>query len=141
VSLLQFERHASSFRPAPGVNPRGSKMMNDTFRVIVLVFLATHVPATVLMDSQALVPKSMVPKFAQRLLEFHISTNHDPLMDDQPVWFKSFILCELLFQLPFFIIGFRAFYMKRNWIRIPGLVYGGACCVFPKSKLGLMQSY
>jgi hypothetical protein len=116
-------------------------MMNDTFRLIVLVFLATHVPATVLMDSQALVPKSMVPKFAQRLLEFHISTNHDPLMDDQPVWFKSFILCELLFQLPFFIIGFRAFYMKRNWIRIPGLVYGGACCVFPKSKLGLMQSY
>lgn len=99
-------------------------MMNDTFRVIVLVFLATHVPATVLMDSQALVPKSVVPKFAQRLLEFHISTNHDPLMDDQPVWFKSFILCELMFQLPFFIIGFRAFYMKRNWIRIPGLVYG-----------------
>ena len=61
--------------------------MNDTFRWIVVVFLATHIPATIMMDSQALVPAKFVPKFARSLLEFHV-TNHDPLMEFQPVWFK-----------------------------------------------------
>ena len=98
--------------------------MNDTFRVIVLVFFATHIPATVMMDSQAIVPPRFVPRFAKNVLDFHIDTNHDPLMDDQPIWFKTFILFELLFQLPFFFVGFKAFNDKQNWIRIPGIVYG-----------------
>ena len=50
--------------------------------------------------------------------------NHDPLMEHQPVWFKSFILFELLFQLPFFFVGYHAFYHGRNWVRIPGIAYG-----------------
>ena len=98
--------------------------MNDTFRWIVVVFLATHIPATILMDSQAILPPAVVPGFAKSLLRFHVRTNHDPLMEWQPVWFKSFILFELLFQLPFFFVGFRAFYERRNWIRIPGIAYG-----------------
>ena len=89
-----------------------------------MVFFATHIPATILCDSQALVPARFVPKFARSLLEFHVETNHDPLMEFQPVWFKSLIVFELLFQLPFFFVGFHAFYHKHNWIRIPGIVYG-----------------
>ena len=98
--------------------------INATFRAIVLVFFATHIPATILMDSQAILPPAVVPGFAKSLLRFHVRTNHDPLMEWQPVWFKSFILFELLFQLPFFFIGFKAFYERKNWIRIPGVVYG-----------------
>jgi hypothetical protein len=98
--------------------------MNDTFRWIVVVFLATHIPATIMMDSQALVPAKFVPKFARSLLEFHVNANHDPLMEFQPVWFKSLIAFELLFQLPFFFVGCHAFYHKQNWIRVPGIVYG-----------------
>ena len=98
--------------------------MNDTFRWIVVVFLATHIPATIMMDSQALVPAKFVPKFARSLLEFHVNANHDPLMEFQPVWFKSLIAFELVFQLPFFFVGCYAFYHKRNWIRLPGIVYG-----------------
>lgn len=98
--------------------------INSTFRAIACVFFLTHIPATILMDSQAILPKSVVPTFAQALLKFHVETNHDPLMDSQPVWFKSFILFELLFQLPFFFVGFYAFYKRCNWIRIPGIAYG-----------------
>ena len=98
--------------------------INNTFRAIACVFFITHIPATVLMDSQAIFPPNVVPGFAKSLLKFHVDTNHDPLMARQPVWFKSFILFELLFQLPFFFVGFYAFYKQRNWIRIPGIAYG-----------------
>ena len=98
--------------------------INSTFRTIACVFFATHIPATILMDSQALLPPSVVPGFARGLLDFHVRANHDPLMERQPVWFKSFILFELLFQLPFFFIGYHAFYHGRNWVRIPGIAYG-----------------
>ena len=98
--------------------------VSKTFRTVVLVFLGTHIPATLMMDSQALLPPAVVPGFMRQLLDFHVRTNHDPLMADPPAWFKSFILFELLFQLPFFFIGFKAFYKRRNWIRIPGVVYG-----------------
>ena len=115
MARLQFERHQQLARARP---------INATFRAIVLVFFATHIPATILMDSQAILPPAVVPGFAKSLLRFHVRTNHDPLMEWQPVWFKSFILFELLFQLPFFFVGFRAFYERRNWIRIPGIAYG-----------------
>lgn len=98
--------------------------INATFRAIACVFFLTHIPATVMMDSQALLPAAVVPGFAKALLAFHVDSNHDPLMAQQPVWFKSFILFELLFQLPFFFVGFYAFYKQCNWIRIPGIVYG-----------------
>ena len=98
--------------------------VSETFRTVVLVFLGTHIPATLMMDSQALLPPAIVPGFMKSLLRFHVDTNADPLMANPPTWFKSFILFELLFQLPFFFIGFKAFYERKNWIRIPGVVYG-----------------
>ena len=98
--------------------------INSTFRTIACVFFATHIPATILMDSQALLPPSIVPSLARELLDFHVRANHDPLMEHQPVWFKSLILFELLFQLPFFFVGYHAFYHGRNWVRIPGIAYG-----------------
>ena len=98
--------------------------VSETFRLVVIVFFATHIPATILMDSQALLPPSVVPSFARALLRFHCEQNADPLMADPPVWFKSFILFELLFQLPFFFVGLRAFTRRENWIRIPGICYG-----------------
>ena len=98
--------------------------VSETFRTVVLVFLGTHIPATLMMDSQALLPPAVVPGFMRQLLDFHVRTNSDPLMADPPAWFKSFILFELMFQLPFFFIGFKAFYERRNWIRMPGVVYG-----------------
>lgn len=98
--------------------------INSTFRAIACVFFLTHIPASILMDSQAILPPAIVPEFAKALLKFHVDTNHDPLMAQQPTWFKSFILFELFFQLPFFFVGFHAFYKQRNWIRIPGIAYG-----------------
>mmetsp|Transcript_2078 Transcript_2078/g.4668 ORF Transcript_2078/g.4668 Transcript_2078/m.4668 type:complete len:168 (+) Transcript_2078:300-803(+) len=98
--------------------------INGTFRAIACIFFLTHIPATIMMDSQAILPSWVVPGFAKALLKFHVDTNHDPLMAQQPVWFKAFILFELVVQLPFFVVGLYAFYKQCNWIRIPGIAYG-----------------
>ncbi|CAM9208811.1 unnamed protein product, partial [Phaeothamnion confervicola] len=58
------------------------------------------------------------------ILSFHIHTNHDVLMETQPPWFKSLILAELLLQWPFYFVAAYALLMRRNWIRIPCIIYG-----------------
>ena len=117
-------RPSSAVRSALDIDTQAGMPVSETFRTVVLVFLGTHIPATLMMDSQALLPPAIVPGFMKSLLQFHVDTNADPLMANPPTWFKSFILFELLFQLPFFFIGFKAFYERKNWIRIPGVVYG-----------------
>jgi hypothetical protein len=39
--------------------------INGTFRAIACVFFLTHIPATIMMDSQAIFPPAVVPGFAK----------------------------------------------------------------------------
>ena len=39
-------------------------------------------------------------------------------------WFKSLVWSEVLLQLPFFFVGAYAFITKRQWIKIPAIIYG-----------------
>ena len=39
-------------------------------------------------------------------------------------WFQSFVWAEVALQLPFFLVATYAFALKRNWIRIPAIIYG-----------------
>lgn len=41
-----------------------------------------------------------------------------------PVWFVSLVACEVALQLPFFFVAIYAIIKRRNWFRLPGLVYG-----------------
>lgn len=41
-----------------------------------------------------------------------------------PVWLKSFIIAELLLQFPFFLVAIYGLIHKKNWIRIPSIMYG-----------------
>lgn len=49
----------------------------------------------------------------RNLLKWYTKEFKDPLLQDPPVWFKSFLFCELVFQLPFFPIATYAFF--RGW--------------------------
>jgi hypothetical protein len=97
----------------------------EALRIILLVFFATHIPATLLVDAQAVLPPRLVPRFAKDLLAWHIRTTGDPIMTAPfPAWLRALILGELLFQLPFFFAAVYAFATRKNWIRMPALVYG-----------------
>lgn len=45
-------------------------------------------------------------------------------MRDAPLWFRSFVWCELLVQLPFFFAAAHAYAFGRRWVRAPMLMYG-----------------
>jgi hypothetical protein len=97
----------------------------EALRIVLLVFWVTHIPATLLVDSQAVLPARLVPSFAADLLAWHVRRTGDPVMTApfQP-WFRALVIGELLFQLPFFFVAVYAFAYRRNWVRIPALVYG-----------------
>lgn len=45
-------------------------------------------------------------------------------MANPPIWFKSFVFAEVLFQFPFFFFATYCLMYKKNIIRIPGIIYG-----------------
>lgn len=58
------------------------------------------------------------------MLQWHIRTNGDFLVRDNPLWFASLVWCELLLQLPFFFVAAYAFVAGKSWIRAPAIMYG-----------------
>ena len=74
----------------------------EALRVILLAFFATHIPATLLVDSQAVLPPRLVPPFAADLLAWHVRRTSDPVMTAPvPPWFRALVLGELCFQVRF----------------------------------------
>ncbi|KAL7848805.1 hypothetical protein SRHO_G00204280 [Serrasalmus rhombeus] len=92
--------------------------------IIFFFYFATHIPITLFIDLQALVPEHVYPQALKDVLHWYAADFKDPMVLDPPFWFKSFIFCEALVQLPFFPVAAYAF-MKGNcrWIRTPAIVY------------------
>ena len=97
--------------------------MNGVIQAIFLVYFITHIPITLFVDAQAFLGQYYPPSL-QQLIVFYVDTFKDTLMAYPPAWFQSFILAELLFQLPFFFVASYALYYRKNWIRIPSIIYG-----------------
>jgi hypothetical protein len=100
-------------------------------RTLGIAFFASHIPATLLVDAQALLPSWIFPGFARNMLTDFIARFNDPLMGGalqaprENLWFLSLIATELILQLPFFFVALYAFLNRREWIRLPLVAYGG----------------
>ncbi|XP_063060909.1 sigma intracellular receptor 2 [Engraulis encrasicolus] len=92
--------------------------------IIFFLYFASHIPITLFIDFQALLPEHVYPKQLKQLLRWYAAEYKDPMMLDPPVWFKSFIFCEALVQMPFFPVAAYAFWKGGcKWIRTPAIVY------------------
>lgn len=94
---------------------------------IFFFYFLSHIPITIFVDSQAVIPKEFYPQPCQDMISWYCRSFKDPMMVEPPGWFKSFCVCELIFQLPFFFPAVYAFWKgsaKCKWIRIPAMVYG-----------------
>ncbi|KAM3849623.1 sigma intracellular receptor 2 [Diretmus argenteus] len=92
--------------------------------IIFFLYFASHIPITLFLDLQALLPEHVYPQALRDLLKWYGEDFHDPLMLQPPFWFKSFIFCEALLQLPFFPVAAYAFLKGGcKWIRTPAIVY------------------
>ena len=87
------------------------------------MYFITHIPISISLDFQALFGDFYSQGFKD-INTYYVKTYNDPLMATTPIWFKSFIACEVIFQLPFFFIASYALLYEQKWIRIPMIIYG-----------------
>lgn len=99
-------------------------MATRVLEIIFFFYFASHIPITLFIDLQALLPGHVYPQPLRDLLKWYAEEFKDPMMMDPPEWFKSFVYCEALFQMPFFPIAAYAFLKGGcKWIRIPAIIY------------------
>jgi hypothetical protein len=102
--------------------------MNSLYRYVLMIYFMTHIPATLIIDMQLLF-SAYYPEFLQKfLLENYILKYGDFLMGGEvlvgstPIFFKGLIAFEII-QIPFFFVATYALIFKKNWIRIPAIIY------------------
>lgn len=108
-------------------------MFLRVLEIIFFLYFATHIPITLFIDLQALLPEHVYPQQVgvtnsrivffltllcadcftsvqlKDVLRWYSEEFKDPMVVDPPEWFKSFIFCEAFLQLPFFPIAAYAF--------------------------------
>lgn len=105
------------------------KTLTGKTRLAFLFFFASHIPATICIDLQALFPE-IFPKALKDLLLWYTELFNDDLMRaPHATWFRAIVAGELFFQLPFFFIAVHVLlhcdkYSGTGWFRSMCTVYG-----------------
>ncbi|KAG1171448.1 hypothetical protein G6F70_007034 [Rhizopus microsporus] len=101
-------------------------LLSRPLDLIYFVYFASHIPVTLAIDLQTLLPAHWIPKVLADTLSFYKNTFKDPFMGStEPMyWFRSFLVCELILQLPFFFYACYGLVKDCKRIRLPLAVYG-----------------
>lgn len=105
------------------------KTLTGNTRTAFLFFFASHIPATLCIDLQALFP-AFYPQALKDLLHFYTELFNDDLMrGPHETWFRSLLVGELVLQLPFFIVAVYVLlntekFSGRGWFRSMCMIYG-----------------
>ena len=124
------------------------KVIQGSSRIAFLLFFVSHIPITILIDGQGAF-RSYYPQLLIDVVSWYCDLFGDVLMKDSSnknendndslVWFSSMICCEILFQLPFFIVAVNMIMMTTHssassckkvddvypeWFRMSCIIYG-----------------
>ncbi|GAN04293.1 transmembrane protein 97 [Mucor ambiguus] len=101
-------------------------LLSRPLDLIYFLYFASHIPVTLAIDFQVFYPPQWVPQVLKDALKFYTETYKDPFMGSStPIyWFLSFIVCELLVQLPFFFMACVGLVKNSKYIRLPLAIYG-----------------
>ncbi|KAI0032295.1 transmembrane protein 6/97 [Vararia minispora EC-137] len=81
--------------------------------LLYVLYFLMHIPVTLLIDCQALYPRYLLPSAISSIPEWYVGFSGDPLISgamgytgspSEFAWFKSFLMLEITFQLPLFIL-------------------------------------
>jgi EXPERA (EXPanded EBP superfamily) len=107
--------------------------MGFLLNAVVLGYFISHIPITFFFDGQGLLKGKTVagvPVIPQQLVDlqaWYCQQYADPLIcakPQQPAWFRAVITAELFLQLPFFFVAVYGWMKRREWLRIPLVIYG-----------------
>ncbi|KAJ7587995.1 transmembrane protein 6/97, partial [Mycena floridula] len=117
--------------------------------LVYFIFFATHIPASLLIDLQALFGAPF-----PYLIEWYISMSGDPLIsgmlrgNSDLVWFQTFLWLEMLFQVPVFFLGMWGLLKENQSIYMLLVVYGAStatttlpCIFYIVSKADKVTSF
>mmetsp|Transcript_3848 Transcript_3848/g.7212 ORF Transcript_3848/g.7212 Transcript_3848/m.7212 type:complete len:117 (-) Transcript_3848:396-746(-) len=80
--------------------------LSGNTRLAFLIFFASHIPITLMVDGQAFFPRSWYPQALIDVVDWYAATFKDKLMSyPRETWFTSMISIEIFFQLPFFFVA------------------------------------
>jgi hypothetical protein len=85
--------------------------------LLYMTFLVLHIPPTLLLDAQAVLPSHYFPNGLKAFLANYIATSKDPLLSNiqQPqfAWLRAYMVCELTVQMLVFVAGPLALYKGK----------------------------
>jgi len=82
------------------------------------------------MNGQTVLPEAIFPDALREILPFYAAQFNDTLMTAPfDTWFQSFVVCEVLLQVPFFMYGVKSLWNWQStdgsgWFRTACLIYG-----------------
>ncbi|KAH7927353.1 hypothetical protein BV22DRAFT_1061233 [Leucogyrophana mollusca] len=105
--------------------------------VVYFAFFLIHIPATIMIDLQALYPTTVIPSVIRGLPKLYSDMSSDPLISgvmgylgeealSRLVWFKTFLAVEAVFQLPVFVLGLRGLWTGSRSIYVLLLIYAAS---------------
>ncbi|XP_004593957.2 sigma intracellular receptor 2 [Ochotona princeps] len=122
VSACAAERRVAS--SAPNRPTMRSPAVRRFLECLLGLYFVAHIPITLCLDLQMVLPRELFAVELRNLLQWYAREFKDPLLQDPPEWFKSFVFCELVFQLPFFPFAAYAFFKGScKWVRTPAIIY------------------
>eukprot|EP00536_Pseudo-nitzschia_multiseries_P008302 jgi/Psemu1/197729/e_gw1.209.55.1 len=103
------------------------KVIEGSTRIAFLCFFLSHIPITLFVDSQGLFGP-YYPRILTDVVAWYCDLFGDVVMKHAPsvdyAWFSSLIVCEILFQLPFFVVIANKLMVAAAWFRIACIIYG-----------------
>ncbi|KAJ1926702.1 Transmembrane protein 97 [Tieghemiomyces parasiticus] len=116
---------------APSSSNPGRRLLDRPLDLAFFIYFVVHIPTTIFIDSQILLPSAYVPAALNGLIRFWIDLSGDPFIQldglglvPGNVWFQTFVACELLIQLPFFFYAAFGLYRDAPGVRLPLGLYG-----------------
>lgn len=91
---------------------------------LFFVFFLVHIPITWMFDAQAIISREMYPRVLVEVMDYYTANYQDVFMKLPPVWFQSFIFCEILFQFPLLLINLYGLWKDKRWVPFSCIIYG-----------------
>eukprot|EP00243_Klebsormidium_subtile_P012380 TRINITY_DN7513_c0_g1_i2.p1 TRINITY_DN7513_c0_g1~~TRINITY_DN7513_c0_g1_i2.p1 ORF type:complete len:171 (+),score=5.11 TRINITY_DN7513_c0_g1_i2:123-635(+) len=105
------------------MSPTTAPIWRRPVDLFFILFFVVHIPTAALLDAQSILPTDWFHEELLKLTKSHIDSSGDPLVSANPPWFKALVWCELIFQVPYFVVATYAFIRGKTWIRTPTVMY------------------
>lgn len=106
------------------------KALEGGTRTTFYWFFVSHIFFSLLVDSQIIIPEHYIPSPLLQFNAWYSSTFKDELIANGRnfIWFQSLILCEQIFQVPFFFVA--VYYISNTTMKNYPVWFGPLCMAY-----------